>query len=205
MPSVTSGGRSDTWQRKGRGKKLQRLMSYMHHSRDFRQIGFIGDKLEDSGLGFFTDADFAGDKATMKSTSGVFMAIYGPNSFFPSDYLSSLQKCARLSTAEAAIVAVVLGLKSVGIPAIDLWSVILGRDVVVDLFQDNQATMCVLLTGKSAQLRHMKRTQGYSLASAHQQVKAPYANLCDCSTDCMAADIFTKHWTTPKNGSMLAD
>ena len=73
-------------------KKLHRLMSYMHHSRDFRQIGFIGDKLSDLRLGLFTDADFAGDKATMKSTSGVFMAIYGPNSFYPIDYLSRLQK-----------------------------------------------------------------------------------------------------------------
>lgn len=64
-------------------KKLHRLMSYMHHSREFRQIGFIGAELEDLRLGLFADADFPGDKATMTGTSGIFMAIYGPNSFFP--------------------------------------------------------------------------------------------------------------------------
>ena len=164
-------------------KKLHRLISYMHHSRDVRQVGFIGDPVEELRLGLFTDADFAGDKATMKSTSGVFLALYGPNSFFPLDYLSRMQKCATLSTTEAETIAAVLGLKTVGIPALELWSVILKRDVVLDLFQDNQSTMCVLLTGKSPQLRHMKRTQGYSLSWAHQQVTAPYVNLCDCVTD----------------------
>ena len=96
----------------------------------------------------------------MKSTSGIFLASYGPHSLYPVDYLSGLQKCSTLSATEAETVAAVLGLKSFGIPAIDLWSVILGRDVVLGLFQDNQSTMCVLLTGKSPQLRHMKRAQG---------------------------------------------
>lgn len=118
-------------------KKLHRLMSYLHHSREFRQIGFIGDELEDLRLGLFTDADFAGDKATMKSTFGVVVALYGPNSFFPIEYLSRFQKISTLSTIEVETVAAALGLKTVGIPAIDLWSSVLGRDVILDLFQDN--------------------------------------------------------------------
>ena len=65
-------------------KKLHRLMSYMHHSREFRQIGFPGDLC----LGLFADAAFAGDKGTNKGTSGVFLSIYGLNSFFSIDYLS---------------------------------------------------------------------------------------------------------------------
>ena len=141
-------------------KKLFRLICFMHHSRKHRRIGFIGDELSELRLGLFTDADFAGTNASLKSTSGVFLALYGPNSFFPLDYLTRLQKALSLSTTEAELAAFVLGLKAVGLPALDLWCVILDRDITIDMFQDNQATMRVLLTGKSPQLRHMKRTHG---------------------------------------------
>ncbi len=54
----------------------------MNGSLEWRQVGFVGDKPEDLEVGLFSDADFAGDRADMKSTSGVFLALYGTHSFF---------------------------------------------------------------------------------------------------------------------------
>ena len=71
-------------------RKLFRIIKYINGTVDWRQIGFVGDTTENLKLGLFSDADFAGDGADMKSTSGVFLALYGPHTFFPA--LSTEQK-----------------------------------------------------------------------------------------------------------------
>ncbi len=99
-------------------------------------------------IGLFTDVDFAGDRSDMKSTSGCFLAVYGPNSLYPLTACSKKQTSTSLSTTEADAIAYTLGLKQMGMPATDLWTTILGRDVTVDVFQDNQATMLILINDR---------------------------------------------------------
>lgn len=41
-----------------------------------------------------------------------------------------------------------MGIEMIAYPAIDMWGKIFGRPVAINIFQDNQATMRVLLTGK---------------------------------------------------------
>ena len=53
---------------------------------EWKQIGVIGDSPNELELGLFSDADFAGDRDSMRSTSGVFLALYGTHSFFPSKW-----------------------------------------------------------------------------------------------------------------------
>ena len=65
-------------------RKLFRIVKYINGSVGWRQIGFIGDGPDELELGLFSDADFAGDRDTMRSTSGVFLALYGPPQFLPS-------------------------------------------------------------------------------------------------------------------------
>ena len=48
--------------------------------------------MEDLNLTLYSDADFAGCLDTAKSTSGVFIALTGPNSFFP---LNAISKSSR--------------------------------------------------------------------------------------------------------------
>ena len=60
----------------------------MNGSAQWRQIGFIGDSPDELELGLFSDADFVGDRADMRSASGVFLSLYGVHlygvhSFFP--------------------------------------------------------------------------------------------------------------------------
>ena len=57
-------------------RKLCRITEYMNGSAAWRQIGFIGDTPDELELGLFSDADFAGDRETMWSTSGVFLAVH---------------------------------------------------------------------------------------------------------------------------------
>ena len=64
-------------------RKLFRIVRYINGTVDWRHIGFVGDTTENIEIGLFSDADFGGDRADMKSTSGVFLALYGPHTFYP--------------------------------------------------------------------------------------------------------------------------
>ena len=175
-------------------KKMFRVIQFLVHARDWRHIGFIGDDFKDLRVGTFTDSDFAGDRADMKSTSGVFLALYGTHSFFPLGSASKKQGCVSHSSVEAELVACNFGIRTVGIPAIDLWTTILGRDLSIDLYQDNQATARIIATGKAPTLRHVHRVHQVCVAWLHERVAQHDIHLKDCHTNCMAADIFTKHF-----------
>ncbi len=58
-------------------------MCYIDSSLDHGQIGYIGDNPVDLRLALYVDADFAGCRATVKSTTGVYLALVGSNSHFP--------------------------------------------------------------------------------------------------------------------------
>ena len=176
-------------------RKLFRIIKYMNGSTAWRQIGFIGDSADELQLALFSDADFAGDKATLRSTSGVFLALYGPHSFFPLSSQSKKQTVVSHSTAEAEIVAADHAVRTSGLPALPLWERIVDRTVVLEVFQDNQATARIMTTGRAPTLRHIKRTHSVSVAWLHERVTGPDINLHDCVSDVMAVDIFTKHFT----------
>ena len=102
-------------------RKLFRIIKYMNGTAQWRQIGFVGDPPEDFEIGLFSDADFAGDKATQKSTSGVFLPIYGPHSFIPLSAQSKKQTAVSHGTVEAEIVAADHAIRISGLPALPLW------------------------------------------------------------------------------------
>merc|ERR1712110_260615 len=62
-------------------EKLHRLVCYFANALDFREIGWLGldDKLEDLVWNLYTDADLASDPTDHVSTSGVHLAVEGPN------------------------------------------------------------------------------------------------------------------------------
>ena len=64
-------------------RKLLRIVKYINGTTDWRQIGFVGDSPEELELGLFSDADFAGDRGTMRSASGLILALYGPKHLLP--------------------------------------------------------------------------------------------------------------------------
>ena len=64
-------------------KQLHRLMRYVQGTLEQRQIGYVGDSLEELEPFLFCDVDFAGSKSDMRSISGVLIAMSGASTFWP--------------------------------------------------------------------------------------------------------------------------
>ena len=67
------------------------------------------------------------------------------------------------------------------------------------LMEDNTATLQIMLSGKSPNLRHVSRTHGVNLLWVHERISGrtgPDAAISAdyCKTHEMAADIFTKEF-----------
>ena len=58
-------------------KRLSRLISYIHHTCEYKQHCHVGDTAQQRRLGFFQDSDFAGDLEDSKTTSGGLFCIFG--------------------------------------------------------------------------------------------------------------------------------
>ena len=56
-------------------KRLARLISYIHHTCEYRQYCYVGNTAQQCRLGLFQDSDFAGDLEDSKSTSGEILCI----------------------------------------------------------------------------------------------------------------------------------
>jgi hypothetical protein len=72
----------------------------------------------------FSDADFAGDMVTAKSTSGCYLAIVGPNTFAPVTASCKKQTCVSHSSTENEIVAAEQGLRTEGLQALAFWELV---------------------------------------------------------------------------------
>ena len=64
-------------------KCLARLISYIHHTSEFKQYGHVGNSAQQCRLGLFQDSDFAGDLEDSKSTSWEFCPYWDVISLFP--------------------------------------------------------------------------------------------------------------------------
>ena len=51
-------------------KRLNRLISYIHHTCEYKQYCHVGNTAKQCRLGLFQDSDFVGDFEESKSTSG---------------------------------------------------------------------------------------------------------------------------------------
>ena len=62
---------------------LRHLMCYVHHTKHWRMVGWVGDPMDDVHLALYADADFAGCIDSLRSTSGGRLNTQGPNTRFP--------------------------------------------------------------------------------------------------------------------------
>ena len=106
-----------SWTR-GEDKKLLRLIQYIHATPHYRLAGSINDKEEDLELQLYVDADFAGDKENARSTSGGFLVLRGPTSFFPLAWVSKRQTSTSRSTTESEVISLAYSLYQEGIPSL---------------------------------------------------------------------------------------
>jgi hypothetical protein len=175
-------------------------MCYINSTLDVRMQGWAGNDFDSLQLTLYSDADFASDKQTSISVSGVFLCLTGPQTFWPLAAVSKKQTAVSHSTPEAEIVAADFSLRTEGLPALELWDVLLRRPATVTLMEDNSATAQIMRSGKFPTLRHVQRTHRVDVAWLHQQLEQKHYLLSDCSTAHMAADIFTKSFDDKKVG-----
>ena len=143
-------------------------------------------------LRLYVNADFAGDRLHGKSTSGGFLILYGPNTFYPLAWISKRQTSTSRSTTESEVVSLAHSLYQGGLPALQLWEKLLDRQVTFRVLEDNQATIFVIKKGYSPKLRHITRTHKINLSDLSEVFQDDSAELEYCKTDDQAADIFTK-------------
>ena len=85
-------------------------------------------------LGLFQDSDLAGDLEDSKSTSGGTLCVSGSHTFVSISWMCKKQTSVSHSSTESEIISLDTGLRLDGIPALDLWDLI-----VVVLGNTNQS------------------------------------------------------------------
>ena len=111
------------------------------------------------------------------------------------------------STPEAELAAAHLALRTVGLPAMDVFDLVCGRPVCLKLYEDNQAAIQVIKTGRNPTMRHLQRTHGISVRWLHDlfypkddmgNTEQSVYQLEYIESKLQRADIFTKAFRDPK-------
>ena len=122
--SVNKLARSITKWTKACDKRLNRLISKFHHTCEYKQYCHVGNTTKQCRLGLFQDSDFAGDLEDSKSTSGGTLCVFGSHTFVPTSWMCKKQTAVSHSSTESEIISLDTGLRLDGLPALELWDLI---------------------------------------------------------------------------------
>ena len=122
--SVNKLARSITKWNKACDRRLNRLISYIHHTSEYKQYCHVGNTAKQCRLGLFQDSDFAGDLENLKSTSGRTLCVFGSHTFVPTSWMCKKQTAVSHSSTESEIFSLDTGLRLDGLPALELWDLI---------------------------------------------------------------------------------
>ena len=110
---------------------LSRLISYIHHTCEYKKYCHVGNTARQCRVGLFQDSDFAGDLEDLKSTSGGILCIFGSRTFVPISWMCKKQTSVSHSSTEAQLASLDASLRMDGIPALDL------RDLGMEVFHSS--------------------------------------------------------------------
>ena len=85
----------------------------------------MGNTAKQCRLGLFQDSDFAGDLEDSKSTSGGTLCIFGSHTFVSISWMCKKQTSVSHSSTESEIISLDTGLRLDGLPALELWDLII--------------------------------------------------------------------------------
>ena len=122
--SVNKLARSITKWTKACDKRLNGLISYIHHTCEYKQYCYVGNTTNQCRLGLFQDSDFAGDLEDSKSTSGGTLCIFGSHTFVPISWMCKKQTSVSHSSTESEIISLHAALRLHWILALDSWDLI---------------------------------------------------------------------------------
>ena len=84
----------------------------------------MGNTAKQCRLGLFQDSDFARNLEDSKSTSGGTLCVLGSHTFVPISWMCKKQTSVSHTSTESEIISLDAGLRLDGIPALDLWDLI---------------------------------------------------------------------------------
>ena len=122
--SVNKLARSITKWTKACDKRLNRLLSCIHHTCEYKQYCCVGNTAKQCRLGLFQDSDFSGHLEDSKSTSGGTLCVFGSHTFVPISWMCKKQTSVSHSSTESEIISLDTGLRLDGIHALHLWTLI---------------------------------------------------------------------------------
>ena len=122
--SVNKLARSITKWTKACDKRLNRLILYIHQTCEYKQYCHVGNTAKHCRLGLFQDSDFAGDLEDSTFTSGGTLCIFGSHTFVPKSWICKKQTAVSHSSKESEIISLDTGLRLDGLPALELWDLI---------------------------------------------------------------------------------
>jgi hypothetical protein len=181
-------------------EQLTHLFSYLQQTQASALHAFVDSS--DMGvveLHAYPDADLAGTFDTTKATSGGFVHIDGPNTYFPLDWYSKRRTATAHSTTEAELISASKMLRETLVPLMDLWALMLDRNIKGVIHEDNMSTITVIESGYSPQLRHLQKHHRISLGLVHELCQNPDIDVKHCPTDLQEGGILTKGLARPKH------
>ena len=122
--SVNNLARSITKWTKACDKRLNRLISYIHHTCEYKQYCHVGNTAKQCRLGLFQDSDFAGDLEDSKFISGGTLCIFGSRTFVLISWMCKKQTVVSHSSTESETISLDAGLRLDGLLALELWDLI---------------------------------------------------------------------------------
>jgi hypothetical protein len=196
-------------------RRLIRTMAYIESAGDLELFAkFSPSDLDELVLQAFTDADWAGNPDSTKSTSGLWIRLFNPSSgnSWQISWNSRAQSHSASCTAEAEVVAFAAGLsgdlvydpdvvismstsvRQEALPIQLLFEVLLGRRLPLQVFVDNTQCISAVEKGYSKKRRHLARTHRVSIGVLHELLEDEDAamSIAYCETAAMLADSFTK-------------
>ena len=120
--SVTKLARAVTKWTRACARRLARLISYTHYTRDFKQYCHVGNTAQQCRLALFQDSDFARDLENSKSTSGGTLCICGSHTLVLTSWMYKKQTSVSHSSRESEVISLDASLRMDGIPALDFSS-----------------------------------------------------------------------------------
>ena len=102
----------------------------------------MGNTAKQCRLGLFQDSDFAGDLEYSKSTSGGTLCIFGSHTFVPKSWMCKKQTAVSHSSTESEIISLDTGLRLDGLPALELWDLIVSVFGSVSQISDSTRATC---------------------------------------------------------------
>ena len=92
--------------------------------------------LPNNGDWDFQDSDFEGDLEDSKSTSGGTLCVFGSHTFVPICWMCKKQTAVSHSSTESEIISLDTGLRLDGLPALELWDLIVSVLGNISRFSD---------------------------------------------------------------------